>query len=138
MVKLFFRNLLYILSVLGAAFGIFVVLVGCLKLLALSGTWGAIILIVAGILLVTYITARKDFNEAMEMEYQLSCRTLEQSYDDMVWTLSHNDGKGAETQIESFKKILAEHIIKFTADDSYAQGYSERYKALMVFYNLPI
>ena len=138
MVKLFFRNLLYILSVLGAAFGIFMVLVGCLKLLAMAGGWGAVILMVVGVFLVAYITARKDFNEAMEMEYRQSCIMLERSYNDMVWALSHNNGEGAETEIKLFKQILAEHIIKFTADDSYAQSYRERYEAMMVIYNLPV
>jgi hypothetical protein len=138
MVKLFFRNLLYILSILGAAFGIFVVLVGCIKLLTVTGGWGVVILMVIGILLVAYVTARKDFNEAIKMEYQQSCIKLGRSYDNMVWALSHKNGEDAESEIELFKQTLAEHIIKFTADDPYAQSYSERYEAMMVFYNLPV
>lgn len=138
MVKLFFRNLLYILSVLFAAFGIFAILVGCLELLVLAGGWGVAGLMIAAILLVAYISARKDFKDALAMEYRQSCILLERTYEDMMYALAERTPAECKNEIELFQRILAEHIIKYTADDTYAESYRYRYESVSQAYNLPV
>lgn len=138
MTKLFFRNLLYILSVLVAAFGIFAILVGCLELLALAGGWGAVGLMIGAVLLVAYVSARNDFKDALAMEYRQSCIVLERAYDDMIYALQARKAEECENEIKTFQQMLMEHTIKYTADDTYAESYRQRYEALMKFYNLPV
>lgn len=134
MLKHFFRNLFYIITVLAAAFGVFALILGLITFVAWGGMWAAVAMFGLMIVGIAFLCARKDYKEEQEEKYKDSYCTIGRAYDNLFDVIRYKRGD-YQTELKAFQDAMEHHRETYGKDIHY-ESYYERFLQLKQFSGL--